>query len=46
MPMGVPIVIRDVRWTQVLIQPHLFPAHLRVWSQANQKVEPPPGVLT
>ncbi len=44
LPMGVPIVFRDLDWTQITITPMLYPARLRIYSQANVNVEPPPGV--
>jgi len=43
LPMGVPIIIRDCSWTGITVRPKMFPAQLRVWTQANMHVEPPPG---
>jgi hypothetical protein len=43
LPMGVPIIIRDCDWTGIQVRPKVYPAQLRIWTQANVHVEPPPG---
>lgn len=45
LPMGVPIIIRDMGWTEIVVRPLLFPAQLRIYSQVNNHEDPPPGVL-
>jgi len=43
LPMGVPIMFRDLDWSQIHITPTIYPARLRIFSQANEHVSPPPG---